>query len=418
MKRITVFTFLFFSISFFFGQMNPEKWKEDINFLRENLSKKHCNLFFKRDKVLFDRDLDNLVSQTSNLSDLEIALKLQQIIAKQGDTHTNISWGKYLNNDKTLPLRYFYFEDGIHVTLTNQENKELLGKKILKINGFDVKQVTDSISSLFVNENKGIYKSKALTGLSSIQILKFFGFAKNDSIKITFQNDSLLTEKLIFPKEMKDDERVKISPQNLTFIRENKNKIFEKKYFEKEKILYVLYNSCVSKEEPSIYKGKPEEITLPSFLEFQNEVKKMLNDNPVEKLIFDMRLNSGGSYKQGDNFIREVVINSKIDKKGKLFVLIGRDTFSAAILNSRFFQENTKAIFVGEETMGKPNHYGFLNYFNLNNSKIEVSYSTEIVLTTKKKNQETMKPDYNVEETFEDYKNGIDPVFEFVKNYK
>jgi hypothetical protein len=26
-----------------------------------------------------------------------------------------------------------------------------------------------------------------------------------------------------------------------------------------------------------------------------------------------------------------------------------------------------------------------------------------------------MKPDYNVEETFEDYKNGIDPVFEFVK---
>ncbi len=114
MKRITIFIFLFFSISFVFGQMNPEKWKEDINFLRENLSKKHCNLFFKRDKVLFDRDLDNLVSQTSNLSDLEIALKLQQIIAKQGDTHTNISWGKYLNNDKTLPLRYFYFEDGIN----------------------------------------------------------------------------------------------------------------------------------------------------------------------------------------------------------------------------------------------------------------------------------------------------------------
>lgn len=111
----------------------------------------------------------------------------------------------------------------------------------------------------------------------------------------------------------------------------------------------------------------------------------MLNENPVEKLIFDIRLNSGGSYNQGNNFIREVVINSKIDKKGKLFVLIGRDTFSAAILNSRFFQENTKAIFVGEETMGKPNHYGFLNYFNLNNSKIEVSYSTEIVLTTKKR---------------------------------
>ncbi len=418
MKRITVFTFLFFSISFFFGQMNPEKWKEDINFLRENLSKKHYNLFFKREKPQFDKDLDNLISKTKTISDLEIALKLQQIIAKQGDTHTNISWGKYLSNDKILPLRFFYFEDGIYVTLTNQKNKELLGKKIIKINGFDIKKVTDSISSLFVNENKAIYKSKSLTGLHSTQLLRFFGFAKNDSIKITFQNSNLLTEKTLLPEEIKDDDKIKINPQNITFIRENKKKIFEKKYFEKEKILYVLYNSCVSKEEPSIYKGKPEEITLPSFLEFQNEIKKMLNENPVEKLIFDIRLNSGGSYNQGNNFIREVVINSKIDRKGKLFVLIGRDTFSAAILNSRFFQENTKAIFVGEETMGKPNHYGFLNYFNLNNSKIEVSYSTEIVLTTKKKNQETMKPDYNVEETFEDYKNGIDPVFEFVKNYK
>ena len=418
MKRIAVFTFLFFSISFFFGQMNPEKWKEDINFLRENLSKKHYNLFFKREKPQFDKDLDNLISKTKTISDLEIALKLQQIIAKQGDTHTNISWGKYLSNDKILPLRFFYFEDGIYVTLTNQKNKELLGKKIIKINGFDIKKVTDSISSLFVNENKAIYKSKSLTGLHSTQLLRFFGFAKNDSIKITFQNSNLLTEKTLLPEEIKDDDKIKINPQNITFIRENKKKIFEKKYFEKEKILYVLYNSCVSKEEPSIYKGKPEEITLPSFLEFQNEIKKMLNENPVEKLIFDIRLNSGGSYNQGNNFIREVVINSKIDRKGKLFVLIGRDTFSAAILNSRFFQENTKAIFVGEETMGKPNHYGFLNYFNLNNSKIEVSYSTEIVLTTKKKNQETMKPDYNVEETFEDYKNGIDPVFEFVKNYK
>ena len=39
MKRITIFIFLFFSISFVFGQMNPEKWKEDINFLREKKKK-------------------------------------------------------------------------------------------------------------------------------------------------------------------------------------------------------------------------------------------------------------------------------------------------------------------------------------------------------------------------------------------
>ena len=66
-------------------------------------------LIFKRDKMLFDRDLDNLVSQTSNLSDLEIALKLQQIICKTRRYSYKHFLGKYLNNDKTLPLRYFLF---------------------------------------------------------------------------------------------------------------------------------------------------------------------------------------------------------------------------------------------------------------------------------------------------------------------
>jgi hypothetical protein len=75
-------------------------------------------------------------------------------------------------------------------------------------------------------------------------------------------------------------------------------------------------------------------------------------------------------------FINQIKANKKINKKGRLFVIIGRQTFSSAILNAISFKNNTEAIFVGEPTGGKPNHYGEIKVFTLKNSPIRVQYST------------------------------------------
>jgi hypothetical protein len=79
--------------------------------------------------------------------------------------------------------------------------------------------------------------------------------------------------------------------------------------------------------------------------------------------------------------------------------------------------KNSNAIFVGEETAGKPNHFGEVRGFTLPNSGIEISYSTKY-FNQYKNDDSTIKPDFMIEESFENFMNGIDPVFEFVKNYK
>jgi len=412
MKRLVlIFLFLTLSLSIS-AQMGNEKWNEDIKYLQSNLTNKHYNLFALRSEADFTKELNNIIAKSNNLTDFQVALKVQQALAKQGDTHTNLSFKKFIDKNEILPLGLYFFGNDIHITLTTSENKELMGGKILAVNDFDIKTITDSLSTLFPNENSGIFRNRIPEILPLNQVLRNFGFSKTDAVKIKYEKDGKIAEKTVFPSIITKENRVRITPKTLTFVQENKKKYFEKKYFDQEKILYVLYNVCTTNEKRNSSSENPL-----SFEEFEDSVFKIIKDNKVDKLIFDMRQNGGGSSKQGREFVKKLSQNRDINKKGHLFVVLGRDTFSSAILNATDFQDETKAIFVGEETSGKPNHYGEIQSFELPNSKLKLTYSTYYFIRTKKKNVNTIKPDYLVETSFNDYVNGIDPVFEFIKSY-
>ncbi|MDR1348005.1 MAG: hypothetical protein LBJ63_06190, partial [Prevotellaceae bacterium] len=98
----------------------------------------------------------------------------------------------------------------------------------------------------------------------------------------------------------------------------------------------------------------------------------------------------------------------------KTYVVLGRATFSSAILNAMDFKRLTNAIFVGEETSGKPNHFGEVKSFQLPTSKLSVNYSTKYFKMTDE-NVNTIAPDVKIEMSFSDFMKGVDPVYEWVK---
>jgi len=95
---------------------------------------------------------------------------------------------------------------------------------------------------------------------------------------------------------------------------------------------------------------------------------------------------------------KKLAKQKNINKKGKLFVIIGRKTFSSAVLNTLDFKKHTNAIIVGEETSGKPNHYGEIKSFELPNSKLKVYYSTKY-FKHYEKDIETIRPDVIIKTT-------------------
>ena len=129
-----------------------------------------------------------------------------------------------------------------------------------------------------------------------------------------------------------------------------------------------------------------------------------------------MRHNGGGSSLQGTLFIRKLKHYKKINQEGKMFVIIGRNTFSSAIINTLNFKNQTIAIIIGEETAGSPDHYGEVKIFRMPSSGARVRYSTKYFNFTKK-NMKSILPDIDVPVNFSDYEQGVDAAFELAKGY-
>ena len=176
----------------------------------------------------------------------------------------------------------------------------------------------------------------------------------------------------------------------------------------------MLYNKCHSRKLAAERGDAEAAQKLPAFEAFTRKAFETLNDKPVDKLIFDMRYNGGGNSSQGTEFVERLAQALKQHPQVAVYVVLGRDTFSSAILNAMDFKQLTNAVFVGEETAGKPNHFGEVRSFQLPSSKVLVNYSTKYFKRSEKE-IETIEPDMSIEMSFADFKKGVDPVFEWIK---
>lgn len=416
MKKLILLSFVLLLNSISFGQMTAEKWKEDIYFLRDNLSKKHYNFYSIRSKDDFNKDLDKIIKNLDKLNDLQTSLEIQRAIAKQGDSHTKLIWDKMLPNKKIITARTDWFKDGYYFFRVNKENEDFLAKKIVSINGYPIKQISDSLSTLITKDNNAIVKLSVPRLLVQNQLLDYFGFSKDQVYKIVSTDGKNNFEKTFVPEIPSKENSLSLKSKSTPFYLQNVKENFIDWYFGDNKIYYIQYNKCISKEEPSVFKNNPEKAAgLPSFVDFENKILTTIENEKINKIIFDLRLNSGGSSPQGTRLIKKIIDNPQINKKGKLFVVVGRDTFSSAIINAMDFKKSN-AIFIGEETSGKPNHFGETDYFSLPNSGLTVYYSKNYFKKSEE-NLNSIKPDFDTSVSIDDAINGIDPSFKFVKDY-
>ena len=415
MKNLILIFGLLITISGSGQEVKKGNWNVDLDFLKVELPKKHKDFYSVKSEKDFQLGIDKISEQIDELTNFDIAVKLQQLVAGFGDSHTRISWNKYLDREKMLPLHLYWFNDGIFILHTTKKNQKLVGQKITMINDKPIKSVVDSLSTLITLDNDALVKSVMPHFLISTQLLKYFGIVNNEGVKLKLENQQ--GESWVYniqPAHLDRKNRVTFQFDSLALCHRNERAYFWDEYVAKDRIYYLQYNKCRSQEIARKQGHRQTAKKLPSFSKFKNRVLKTIKDKPIDKLIFDMRFNGGGSSIQGTEFIEKLSQVKEINQKGKLFVVVGRKTFSSAILNAMDFEKMTDAIFVGEETGGKPNHFGEVRSFKLPNSGLEVNYSTKYFKKSDKYIN-TFAPDYIIKESFIDLKKGIDPVYDWIK---
>jgi hypothetical protein len=378
--------------------LSKEQWREDLRYFARELQKRHKNLFHTVSKEEFTRMVAELDQAIPTLADHQIIVRMVEITAKVGDAHTYVHLPSTF---KRYPLVPYWFGNELRVVRTTKEYKDALGAKIVKIGGFSMEDVKRRLLSVISqNENEWFVLNDSQYYLARPEVLHTLGIVPEaNRAAFTFENEK--------GKQFTLDIRPVVPDAN--------------------------FNSLLvgaAKEEP-LYRQRPNEqfwftylpdsqtvyVNFKSYDSLGENAKKLfqtVDANPTKKLVIDMRQNGGGDYTKGREYlISAVKRRPAINQKGRLFVAVGRRTFSAAMNNAVDFRKQTNSILVGEPIGEKPNSYQEKDEMKLPNSDIVVSYSTRYYKFLDE-DVPAVIPDKLIPPEWESYKAGRDPVMEWI----
>ncbi len=163
-------------------------WKEEIDGLKRELTERHVNLFFYADSISFYKGLEGVVERAPGKSVLEVAVMLQQVVAKLGDAHTQVNFNYLIDSNLILPFQCYWFREGLYVTAYWKDYENLEGKRIVAINSFPIQQVIDSLSTLISDPSPARVKYDVPSMIIWVQVLEYFGFSLLDEVEIELED--------------------------------------------------------------------------------------------------------------------------------------------------------------------------------------------------------------------------------------
>ena len=113
----------------------------------------------------------------------------------------------------------------------------------------------------------------------------------------------------------------------------------------------------------------------PGFEEFGDSLAAFIEQHAVRDLVVDLRLNSGGNLDVAQAFMKSLGENQKVNRRGRLFVIIGRCTFSAGLYHAAQLRQFTEATFVGEPVGDRLDYWAEGGELTLPNSRAVICYS-------------------------------------------
>ena len=393
-------------------KLSPAQWQADVRFLGDELPKRHRDAFARMKRDEYEAAVKALYDRAPSLSEDEILVGMMHIVAMIKDGHTNIVPREYFRSG-VFPIKLYVYSDGIFVQKAAPEYAEMVGARVIKIGGMTAEDAFQTVGQVaFADNEMGVKAivplmmtvpevlagSKVITDKTKLElVVEAAGKQKTFEIHPTARLDDIVRTT---PSTWTDA----VNKAKLPLYMKDPANIYWYEYLKDQKIVYIQHNGIANKPDEPVG-------------DFYERVMAFVEANAVEKLVLDLRFNGGGN----NTLNRQVVIaliKSKLNQRGKFFVITGRETFSAAQNLVNQLEKYTNAIFVGEPTAAHPNHYGDNRPFTLPNSKITVRASTLWWQDLDPRDDRFWTaPEIAADLSSEDYRNGKDTALQSVLDY-
>ena len=352
----------------------------------------------------------------------ECIYRLQEIICGYHVVHLRLTTTND-NQDFTaniLPFIFKCFGNDIHIIITAKQYEKYLGATILEVGGVPMEEVLERLSKYIPYETPCSVKYYLESTISYDTLNRVGLTEKNGKIKIKLQKaDSTIESFTCKPVYISKTKFSYLFPQkeNPVLTVQDRNVDYSVKALKENGTVYAHFNRvwCNTEYRP---------------INFFEDLMVELNSDSYNTIVFDLRLNGGGSPEIVTLLSHLLYDNKETFEKYNLAIITTGRTYSAAcwFLNE-FLRIFPQAVVFGEETGQAIFNYTDVPYSNVLkhlqcnfafpnqiDDHVETLYKRAKEVTHSDIHRGTM-PDVEVWEVFEDWLNGQDTIYKAIDNY-
>ena len=379
---------------------------EDIRLLVRELEARHPNPYHTVPREVHQRRVEELIRRLPEFDEDQLLVELMRLtVLGPRDGHTGIPPGLHRRTLHRYPLRLYYFADGLHVVRATGV-PWAVGTRLVAVNGIPIGEVEARVRPLVPHDNEWsrlallpgfLVTAEVLHGLRLVSdtgpatfTLELRTGERRDvrlGTVTTEQYDRVLGEFWKLPvragiprKRLPASFRYPGRPRYIARIAGGR-------------AVYLAYNNASQSTE-----------------EIADILRRHARDRRVKRVIVDVRWNGGGNNRTLFSLV-EFLRSRSVNRRGKLVVIAGRVTFSAAQNFVNQLERSTRAIFVGEPTGGSPNHYSGGGQLELPVLGLHVGLSIGYLQDSRPDDPRlALEPHVRVDLTSADFLAGRDPV--------
>ena len=329
------------------GDMDPAAgWRLDLLHLEKEIARLHVDVGQAAPRDEIAAAVEALYERIPELPEHRIPVQMQRIVRRLGDGHSVVYPVSRRVRPTILPFRLYWFPEGIHVIDARAGFEEWIGHRVVSIGSGAVEDFADDLRELVARDNEMSILWMGPFYLLMPAVLHDLGYVDSiERIPLVLADadggeHELVVEPVpleIFHQRLVPAANAPETPLYLTRVQEH--------YWLElldDGVLYVQFNQVLD--------GPGETLA-----EFAVRVRAAVTANEIDQLIVDVRHNNGGTSYLSRELVRSLIHFETTRENGRLDVLMGRNTFSAAQFFVTDVDRWTDALFVGEPSGSRPN---------------------------------------------------------------
>ncbi|MEO8575143.1 MAG: hypothetical protein ABI556_00520 [Gemmatimonadales bacterium] len=383
-------------------------WRSDIAFWIDQVKKQHYVYKSKPLPPALLKAADDLSKNIPRYSDDRMLFEMTRLSAYVGDGHTYVlplAAQRFMGS--VIPIRFYLFSDGMFVIDAKPGYEKWIGSELVSIANTPTARIIERMKPTISSDNKFAYKWIGPPFLNLKGIIE--GVTEqsfSDSIPVTLRDRNGKTQHVKFvtgpPPRMEGVPKLMASrlagaPPAPLWLRDVRRNFWMAP--QSDGSLYVQFNQVANDEGHTLKQAGAE-------------LDSVLSRTRPAKIILDVRHNNGGNSYLYPPIIDALSSWETSVPTGQLYVVTGRNTFSAAQNFITQLDKRTRAIFVGEPSSSKPNFVGEENDLQLPWSGAIISISNRYHENIPGDTRPWIEPDIKVELSSKDYFANRDPVLE------